>query len=104
MKLEIEFENYEELNKKLFSLLYRSDKICHLSDKEIYTDKEIKRKIKFYAPSYKENYYDIIKNGKTFIRGINYIQAINKLCELAWNTEVIIVQNPSCMSEIYIFI
>ena len=103
MKLEIEFENYEELNKKLFSLLYRSDKICHLPDKGLYTVDEIKRKIKFYAPKYEENYYDIIKNGRTILRAINYTQCINKLVELSWNIESIIVQNSTCMSDIYIF-
>lgn len=103
MKLEINFENYEELNKKLFSLLYRSDRICHLPNKEIYTVEEIKRKIKFYAPKYEENYFDIIKNGKTISRALNYTQVINKLCDLAREKEVIIVQNSSCMSDIYIF-
>lgn len=103
MKLEINFENYEELNKKLFSLLYRSDRICHLPNKEIYTVEEIIRKIKFYAPKYEENYFDIIKNGKTILRGLNYTQVINKLCDLARNKEDIIVQNSSCMSDIYIF-
>lgn len=103
MKLEIDFENYEELNKKLFSLLYRSDRICSLPNKEIYTVEEIKRKINFYTDKYEENYFDIIKNGKTISRELNYTQVINKLCDLAWNKEVIIVQNFSCMSDIYIF-
>lgn len=103
MKLEIEFENYEELNKKLFSLLYCSDKICYLPDKCLYTVDEIKRKIKFYAPKYEENYYDIIKNGRTISRAINYTQCINKLVELSWNIKCIIVQNSTCMSDIYIF-
>lgn len=103
MKLEIEFENYEELNKKLFSLLYRCDKICKLPDMELYTVEEIKRKIKFYEPKNEDNYYDIIKNGKTISRALNYVQTINKICELTWNIEAIIVQNSTCMSDIYIF-
>ena len=53
--------------------------------------------------SMKKNYYDIIKNGRTISRAINYIQCINKLVELSWNIESIIVQNSTCMSEIYIF-
>lgn len=103
MKLEIKFENYEELNDKLFSLLYRSDKICHLPDKVLYTAQEIERKIKFYDPNPKENYYDIIENGRTIIRGINYKQTINKLVQLAHDKETIIIQNSTCMSDIYIF-
>lgn len=103
MKLEIEFENYEELNKKLFSLLYRCDKICKLPDMELYTVEEIKRKIKFYEPKNEDNYYNIIKNGKTISRALNYAQTINKICYLTWNIEAIIVQNSTCMSDIYIF-
>lgn len=103
MKLEIEFENYEDLNRKLSTLLYRSDKICHLPNKGLYTVEEIKRKIKFYAPKYEENYYDIIRNGKTISRAINYNQCINILFELSQNIESIIVQNSACMSDIYIF-
>lgn len=103
MRLIIDFENYEELNKKLFSLLYRSDKICHLPDKEIYTVEEIKRKVKFYDPINEKNYYNVIENGSSITRGLNYTQTINKLCELAWNIEAIIIQNSSRMSDIYIF-
>ena len=70
---------------------------------ELYTVEEIKRKIKFYEPKNEDNYYNIIKNGKTISRALNYVQTINKICYLTWNIEAIIVQNSTCMSDIYIF-
>lgn len=103
MKLEIEFENYEELHRKLYCLLFHEDRKTLFKDKHNYTVQEIKSVIKLYTDKYNDNYFDIIKNGSTICRAINYVQLINKVSELTWNTKAIIVQNSCCMSDIYIF-
>lgn len=104
MKLEIEFENYEDLNRKLFYLLYRDDRICCFPPKYQYNIKEIKNKIKMYEFDYKDNIFDLIKNGKQIARALNYTQLINNLTEMTLNKECIIVQNPASLSEIFVFI
>lgn len=104
MKLEIEFENYEDLNRKLYSLLYREDRRYCFPSKELYGIKEIKNKIKMYEIDYKDNIFDLIKNGKPIARALNYMQLINNLTEITWNKECIIVQNPAHLSEIFVFI
>lgn len=43
----------------------------------------------------------LLKNGKTILRALNYVQTINKICVLTWNIEAIIVQKSTCMSDIY---
>lgn len=104
MKLEIDFENYEDLNRKLYYLLYREDRRCCFPYKEQYNIEEIKNKIKMYDFDYKENYFDLIKNGELIARALNYSQLINNLIEMARSKECIIVQNPSHLSEIFVFI
>ena len=104
MELKIVFENYEDLNRKLYSLLYREDRRCCFPTKDQYKIEEIKNKIKMYELDYKDNIFDLIKNGKPIARALNYIQLINKLSEITWNKECIIVQNPAYLSEIFVFI
>lgn len=43
MELKIVFENYEDLNRKLYSLLYREDRRCCFPDKDQYKIEEIKK-------------------------------------------------------------
>lgn len=104
MELKIVFENYEDLNRKLYSLLYREDRRCCFPAKDQYKIEEIKNKIKMYELDYKDNIFDLIKNGKLISRALNYTQLINKLSEITWNKECIIVQNPAYLSEIFVFI
>lgn len=51
MELKIVFENYEDLNRKLYSLLYREDRRCCFPAKDQYKIEEIKNKIKMYYSS-----------------------------------------------------
>lgn len=104
MKLEIEFENYEDLNRKLYSLLNREDIRHCFPYKEKYNIEEIKNKIKMYDFDYKDNNFDLIKNGKLIARALNYRQLINNLIEFTRSKECIIVQNPEHLSEIFVFI
>lgn len=101
MKLEIEFENQEDLRKKISSLLpsYVTPNV-----RPSYTVEEIKNRIKLYDNVYKKNYFDIIRNGRTVIRGIGYEQAITELYGITMNKDAIIIQNPSCKSDIYVFV
>ena len=101
MKLEIEFENQEDLRKK-FSSLFPSD--VTLNVRPSYTVEEIKNRIKLYDNVYKNNYFDIIRNGRTVIRGIGYEQAITELHGITVDKDAIIIQNPSCKSDIYVFV
>lgn len=101
MKLEIEFENQEDLRKK-FSSLFPSD--VTLNVRPSYTVEEIKNRIKLYDNVYKNNYFDIIRNGRTVIRGIGYEQTITELYGITVNKDAIIIQNPSCKSDIYVFV
>lgn len=101
MKLEIEFENREDLRKKLRSLLpnpvIRDIRPC-------YTVEEIKKRIKLYDNVYKNNYFDIIRNGRTVIRARNYEETIVELHAITTDKDAIIIQNPSCMCDIYVFV
>lgn len=101
MKLEIEFENQEDLRKKLSSLL--PDPII-LNIRPCYTVEEIKKCIKLYDDVHQNNYFDIIRNGRTVIRGIDYEQTITELYGITVDKGAIIVQNPSCKSDIYVFV
>lgn len=101
MKLEIEFENQEDLRKKLSSLLPEPT-ISNI--RPCYTVEEIKNRIKLYDNVYQNNYFDIIRNGRTVIRGIGYKQAITELYGITVNKDAIIIQNPSCKSDIYVFV
>lgn len=101
MKLEIEFENQEDLRKKLSSLL---PSYVTLNVRPSYTVEEIKNRIKLYDNVYKNNYFDIIRNGRTVIRGIGYEQTITELYGITVNKDAIIIQNPSCKSDIYVFV
>ena len=101
MKLEIEFENQEDLRKKLSSL---SPSYVTLNIRPSYTVEEIKNRIKLYDKVYQNNYFDIIRNGRTVIRGIGYEQTITELYGITVNKDAIIIQNPSCKSDIYVFV
>lgn len=101
MKLEIEFENQEDLRKKLSSLL---PSYVTLNVRPSYTVEEIKNRIKLYDNVYQNNYFDIIRNGRTVIRGIGYEQTITELYGITVNKDAIIIQNPSCKSDIYVFV
>lgn len=101
MKLEIEFENQEDLRKKLISLL---PSYVTLNIRSPYTVEEIKNRIKLYDNVYQNNYFDIIRNGRTVIRGIGYEQTITELYGITVNKDAIIIQNPSCKSDIYVFV
>lgn len=57
MELKIVFENYEDLNRKL----YREDRRCCFPAKDQYKIEEIKNKIKMYELDYKDNIFDLIK-------------------------------------------
>lgn len=101
MKLEIEFENQEDLRKKLSSLL---PSYVTLNVRPSYTVEEIKNRIKLYDNVYQNNYFDIIRNGRTVIRGIGYEQTITELYGITVDKDAIIIQNPSCKSDIYVFV
>lgn len=101
MKLEIEFENKEDLRKKLSSLL--PDPIS-LNIRPCYTVKEIKKRIKLYDDVYQNNYFDIIRNGRIVIRARNYEETIVELHAITTGKDAIIIQNPSCLSDIYVFV
>lgn len=101
MKLEIEFENQEDLRKKLRSLLPSH---VTLNVRPSYTVEEIKNRIKLYDNVYQNNYFDIIRNGRTVIRGIDYEQTITELYGITVDKDAIIIQNPSCKSGIYVFV
>lgn len=101
MKLEIEFENKEDLRKKLSSLL---PPVVTLNIRPSYTVEEIKKRIKLYNDVYRNNYFDIIRNGRTVIRAINYEETIVELHAITTDKDAIIIQNPSCLSDIYVFV
>lgn len=101
MKLEIEFENKEDLRKKLSSLL--PDPITH-NIRPCYTVEEIKKRIKLYDDVYQNNYFDIIRNGMIVIRARNYEETIVELHAITTDKDAIIIQNPSCLSDIYVFV
>ena len=101
MKLEIEFENQEDLRKKLSSLL-PSD--VTLNMRPCYTVEEIKKRIKLYDDVYRNNYFDIIRNGRTVTRARNYEETIADLRAITTDKDAIIIQNPSCKSDIYVFV
>lgn len=73
MKLEIEFENQEDLRKKLSSL---SPSYVTLNIRPSYTVEEIKNRIKLYDKVYQNNYFDIIRNGRTVMnrQSLNYME------------------------------
>lgn len=75
-----------------------------LNIRPCYTVEEIKKRIKLYDNVYRNNYFDIIRNGRTVIRGIGYEQTITELYGITVDKDAIIIQNPSCKSDIYVFI
>lgn len=101
MKLEIEFENKEDLRKKLSSLL--PDPITP-NIRPCYTVEEIKKRIKLYDDVYQNNYFDIIRNGRIVIRARNYEETIAELHAITTDKNAVIIQNPSCLSDIYVFV
>lgn len=101
MKLEIEFENQEDLRKKLSSLLPSH---VTLNVRPSYTVEEIKNRIKLYDNVYQNNYFYIIKNGITISKKINFTQLINKLTYITWNKDAFIIQNPDSLYDIYVFV
>lgn len=101
MKLEIEFENQEDLRKKLSSLLPEP---VILNIRPSYTVEEIKKRIKLYDDVYQNNYFDIIRNGKMVIRARNYEETIVELYAITTDKDAIIIQNPSSLSDIYVFV
>ena len=101
MKLEIEFENKEDLRKKLSSLLPEP---ITLNIRPCYTVEEIKKRIKLYDDVYQNNYFDIIRNGRIVIRARNYEETIVELHAITTDKNSIIIQNPSCPSDIYVFV
>lgn len=101
MKLEIEFENQEDLRKKLSSL---SPSNVTLNIRPPYTIEEIKKCIKLYDNVYQYNYFDIIKNGRTLIRARNYEETIVELYAITSDKDAIIIQNPACLPDIYVFV
>lgn len=103
MKLEIEFENQEDLRKKLSSLLPEPEPVI-LNIRPCYTLEEIKKRIKLYDDVYQNNYFDIIRNGRTVARARNYEETIVDLRAITTDKDAIIIQNPSCLSDIYVFV
>ena len=101
MKLEIEFENQEDLRKKLSSL---SPSYVTLNIRPPYTVEEIKKRIKLYDDVYLNNYFDIIRNGITVTRARNYEETIIELLAITTDKDAIIIQNPSCLPDIYVFV
>lgn len=101
MKLEIEFENQEDLRKKLSYIL--PDPII-LNIRPCYTVEEIKKRIKLYDDVYQNNYFDIIRNGRTVTRARNYEETIVELQSITTDNDAIIIQNPSCPPDIYVFV
>lgn len=101
MKLEIEFENQEDLRKKLSSLLLEPT-IPNI--RPCYTVEEIKNRIKLYDNVCQNNYFDIIRNGRIVIRGIGYEQVITELYGITVNKDAIIIQNPDSLYDIYVFV
>lgn len=92
-----EFENQEDLRKKLSSLLPGP---IILNIRPCYTVEEIKNVLN-YMIMFTET---IIRNGRTVIRGIGYEQTITELYGITVDKDAIIIQNPSCKSDIYVFI
>lgn len=101
MKLEIEFDNNEDLRKKLSSLLPST---VTLNIRPPYTVEEIKKRIKLYDGNYRNNYFDIIRNGRTVTRALNYEETIAELKAITTDKDAIIIQNPSCAVDIYVFV
>lgn len=101
MKLEIEFENQEDLRKKLSSLLPEP---VILNIRPSYTVEEIKKRIKLYDDVYQNNYFNIIRNGRMVIRARNYEETIVELYAITTDKDAIIIQNPSCLTDIYVFV
>lgn len=101
MKLEIEFDNNEDLRKKLSSLLPST---VTLNIRPPYTVEEIKKRIKLYDDNYRNNYFDIIRNGRTVTRALNYEETIAELKAITTDKDAIIIQNPSCAVDIYVFV
>lgn len=101
MKLEIEFDNNEDLRKKLSSLLPST---VTLNIRPPYTVEEIKKRIKLYDDNYRNNYFDIIRNGRTVTRALNYEETIVELKAITTDKDAIIIQNPSYASDIYVFV
>jgi hypothetical protein len=101
MKLEIEFESFEDLDRKLSSALRRSE---IFKPKSCYSIEDIKKCIKLYDIEYENNYFYIIKNGMTISKKISYTQLINKLSDITWNKDAFIIQNPDSLYDIYVFV
>jgi hypothetical protein len=74
MKLEIEFENFEDLNRKLSSALSRSE---IFKPKSCYSIEDIKKCIKLYDPEYENKYFYIIKKRHNDFKG-NKLYSVNK--------------------------
>jgi hypothetical protein len=75
-----------------------------LNIRPCYTVEEIKKRIKLYDDVYQNNYFDIIRNGRIVIRARNYEETIAELHAITTDKNAIIIQNPSCLSDIYVFV
>lgn len=101
MKLEIEFENFEDLDKKLSSVVRRSE---IFKPKSSYAIKDIVKCIKLYDFEYKDNNFCLIKNGVLISNKLNYKMLINKLREITQDKDAFIIQNPDNVYVVYVFV
>lgn len=101
MKLEIEFENFEDLDRKLSSALRRSE---IFKPKSSHTIKDIVKCINLYDFEYKNKNFCLIKNGVLISNKLNYKLLINKLREITQDKDAFIIQNPDSLYDIYVFV
>lgn len=101
MKLEIEFESFEDLDRKLSSALRRSE---IFKPKSSYKIKDIVKCINLYDFEYKNKNFCLIKNGVLISDKLDYKQLINKLCEITQDKDAFIIQNPDNVYVVFVFI
>lgn len=101
MKLEIEFENFEDLDRKLSSALCRSE---IFKPKSSYTIKDIVKCINLYDFEYENKNFCLIKNGVLISNKLNYKLLINKLREITQDKDAFIIQNPDNVYVVYVFV
>ena len=101
MKLEIEFENFEDLDRKLSYALRRSE---IFKPKSSYIIKDIVKCINLYDFEYKNKNFCLIKNGVLISNKLDYKLLINKLREITEDKDAFIIQNPDNVYAVYVFI
>lgn len=101
MKLEIEFENFEDLHEKLYSAVRRSE---IFKPKSSYAINDIAKCIKLYDFEYKDNNFCLIKNGVLISNKLDYKMLINKLREITHDKDAFIIQNPDNVYVVYVFV